>query len=502
MSRLANTKKNIVFGYISNILSLLFGFGSRTVFIYFLGTTYLGLNGLFLNLLSILSLAELGIGSAMTYALYKPVAQEDYSKVKGILKLYKQIYRKIAISILLLGILVMPFLNYMIKDVGSITYGEIILYYSFFLINSSSSYLVSYKYSLFQAQQKSYISSNIDLVVGLITTIIQMILIYIYRDYLVYLIVGFAINIISKILILKYISMKTVFLSSYEVEEINKDEYSEIKRNIKSLVFHKVGEVSIHQTDNIIISSIVGITFVGLLSNYMLIINTVSKFINVAISSVIGSLGNLIASKTKTKQYEIFKIYRFVAFWIYGFSTIAFWILIQSFVSLWIGYEFQLPNITIAIILCNFYLMGHRIILNNFKKAAGIFFRDRFLSLTEAAVNLIISIILAFQIGLVGVFIGTLLSGLITSIVRPLIIYKELFDVSPKKYFKDSIVFIFVTVMSLVIMLGIQNALIIDNLIIKFIVMVIITSILPNLIFFLFFNKRDEFKYIINVTLK
>lgn len=274
-----------------------------------------------------------------------------------------------------------------------------------------------------------------------------------------------------------------------------------IKRNIKALVYHKVGDISIHQTDNILISSFINVTTVGLLSNYLLIITSVTSFLNIAFQSVIAGFGNLIATENKERQYFLFKVYRFVAFWLYGFASIAFIILLSPFIELWIGPEMVLMSAVIYLIIIDYYFKGHRVVINNFKSAAGIFNADKYIAIIQAIVNLSVSIIMVRLIGLPGIFVGTVIQGLISTFVRPFIVYHKAFNKSAVEYFKDSIYYLIIVLIPFSILYYLSHFIFMEVNIVNFIILTILVAIIPNILFILFTFKRKEFRYLSNILL-
>lgn len=499
MSRIKNASKNIQYGYLGNLASLLLKFISRTVFIYTIGATYLGINGLYINILSVLSFAELGIGTAMNYSLYKPVADNDREKIKALMNLYKYSYRWIALIVAMIGLALIPFLDLIIKEPGNITSNEIIIYYLIFLFNTVSTYFVVYKYSLVNAEQKNYIQTNIQTITIALTTVFQIIVLIFMRSFLFYLISAAIIELIQKIFANRYLNQRYPYLLDKNTRKLSKEEKEPIKKNIKALVFHKIGDISVHQTDNILISSFINITTVGLVSNYTLIISSVTSFINIIFNSLISGFGNLIATENIDKQFELFKVYRFVGFWCYGFASIAFIILINPFIELWIGSEMLVAGIVIYLIVIDYYLKGHRIVVNNFKVAAGIFDEDKYIGFIQAIVNLVISIVMVRRIGLPGIFVGTVVQGLVSNMTKPFIVYNKVFKKSGMEYYKDSLVYLIVLIIPLLGLELIKNSILQNLTIFNFIVMTALVAIIPNLIFILFLRKRKEFKYLLEL---
>lgn len=499
MSRLENTTKNFIWSTVSTMASSILGFISRTAFIYFIGTHYLGVNSLFTELLSMLSLAELGLGVAINFSLYKPLSQNNIEEVKSLMMLYKKAYRIIGIIIAVVGISLTPFLNYLIK--GGQDIPNIKLIYLVFLFNTSYSYLFSYKRTLLSADQKSYLMTNIDMIISICTLLLQIIFLFIFKNYYVYLAVNVIVGISQNFYVNSYINRRYPYLLEKNVEPLSKENKDTIVKNVKAMILHKLGDLCINQTDNIIISSFISIQLVGLVSNYNLIINMINKFCMNLFNAANASLGNLIATENNKKRYEVFKGYNFMAFWIFGWCAICFAVLLNPFITLWIGKENTINQSIIILVIINFYLVGMRIPVANVKAAAGLYVQDQFVPIIQSVVNLVISVIGAKTLGLTGVYLGTVISSLVLPCwYRPILIYKYIFDESPKSYFKKYIIYIFVILINYFLVDLIVKTFIGMN--ITFITLIqrgIICLVIPNVIIYMLFRKSEDFKYIISI---
>lgn len=496
MGRVQSAAKNIAFGYIGNLVTQLLGFVLRTVFIAYLGNTLTGINDLYTGILSVLSMAELGVGTALNYSLYGPVARKDYEKIKSYMQLYRKAYRTIGLVIALIGLAVSPFLPYLVKQPEGVTLRDLTLYYFIFLFNTVSSYFVAYKYSLVNAEQKNYIQTNIITITKMITVGLQIIVIIATQNFYLYLLTAAFVELMQKLFVSRYLNRRYPYLLDRNVARLSKEETGEIVKKTKALVFHKVGDVARLQTDSMIISAFINVTLVSFVGNYNMVLTSVSNFVNIIFNSVLSGFGNLIATESKEKQYSIFKVYRFFACWIYGFSGVGFFLLLTPFIMLWQGRESVLGVSVIACILIDYYLKGDRIVLSNFKTAAGVFEQDKYLALIQGAVNLVISIALVQKIGLVGVYVGTVISGLIANITKPFIIYKVCFDKSVKAYFLDSVRYLAALGGILVILAGVKRAVMPEVTMVSFAVMFLITCVVFNGIFLLLFGKTQEFSYL------
>ena len=496
MGRVQSAAKNIAFGYIGNLTTQLLGFILRTVFIAYLGDTLNGINDLYTGILSVLSMAELGVGTALNYSLYGPVARKDYEKIKSYMLLYKQAYRVIGLVIAVIGLLISPFLPYLVKQPEGVTVRDLTLYYFIFLFNTVSSYFVAYKYSLAYAEQKNYIQTNTITITKLITVSLQIVVIITTRNFYLYLFTAAFVELVQKIFISRYLNKLYPYLKDKNVTKLSKEETGEVVAKTKALVFHKVGDVARLQTDSMIISGFINVTLVGYVGNYNMVLNSVANFVNIIFNSVLSGLGNLIATESKEKQYSVFKVYRFFACWIYGFSAVGFFLLLTPLVMLWQGPGRVLAGSVVTCILIDYYFKGDRIVLSNFKTAAGVFEQDKYLALIQGIVNLVISIVLVQKIGLVGVYIGTILSGLIANITKPFIIYKVCFDKSAKTYFMDSIRYLAVLGVILVLLIGVKAVIMPQVTIGSFAVMFLVICVVFNGIFLLLFGRTEEFGYI------
>lgn len=494
MSRLDFAKRNVRYGYLATFVAIVLGFVSRTVFIRELGITYLGVNGLFTNVLGVLSFAELGIGSAMNYSLYKPVAENDTKTIRSLMEFYKRVYRVIALAVTVLGSSLLPFLDRLVTDPGDV--GDIAVYYVVFLFNSVVSYFVVYKLSLINAEQKNYVVSNFNTAASLITVTIQIIALALFGSYLGYLLVMAAMRVSQQIALNIFLNRRYPSLLNGKADPLPSAQLSDIKTNIVALVWHKIGEISVHQTDNIVISAVINVATVGLVSNYNLIITSVTTLINVAVTSVTSSFGNLFAVESRGRQYEIFKVYRFIAFWAYGFSAIALFTLLTPFIVIWLGTDFVISEVVILLIVANFYMMGHRVAVNNIKAAAGFWGPDKYLALVQAVVNLAVSIVLAREIGLAGVYIGTIAQGLLATIVKPVLVYRRLFRVPSRAYFLDGLRYAVPVVLAGVACWFARTSAGESVSVLEFALLMLVVAVVPNAVFVLMFWRTQEFRYI------
>lgn len=493
-SRLLYSGKNIIWGYVSSFVTIVLSFVTRTAFLATIGIEYLGINGLFSNVLGVLSLTELGIGTAMTYSLYKPVAENNIEKIKSLMQVYKNAYRIVALVVTLMGVAILPFINFLVKGADGIEHVK--LYYLIFLFNTVSSYFVSYKYGLVSADQKNYIITNITTITNVATNVIQIVMLIVFKSYIVYLVTQAVILLSQKIFTFFYIDRKYPYLTEKNIQPLEKKEKNRLIVNIKALICHKIGDVSVNQTDNIIISAFVNVTTVGLISNYQLITNTISILFNNLFNGMTGSLGNLFATESKEKQYQVFKTIDLCAYWVYAYSTIMIFSLVQPFIALMWGEQYLIDVDILIVFLVNYYMVGQRLAIYNIKVAGGIFDQDKFLAIIQSIINLVVSVVLVKMMGTLGVFIGTIIAGCIPSLIRPYIIFRDLLNRSSKEYY-------FSHFKRLVLLLAIggisyyTSSVLIHSIgWVTWFIIAIIYTIIVNTILWLIYRKTNEYCYI------
>lgn len=501
MGRIQQAKKNIAFGFVSNFVILFMNFLQRTIFILILGQTLTGVNSLFSGILSMLSMAELGIGSALNYSLYKPVANKDYEKIKSYMLFYKKAYRVIAAVITIIGLALTPFLKYLVKNPGDNTIQELTVYYLIFLFNTVSTYFVAYKYSLVNAEQRNYIQTNITTITKIVTVVVQIVVLLVTRNFLIYLLTQAAVELLQKIFVSRYLNRLYPYLCEKKVQKLEKEETAVIITKTKALMCHKIGDVARLQTDSIIISSFIDVGVNGIVDNYNYVITYVANFVNIIFNSVLSGFGNLVATESKEKQYEVFKVYRFFACWLYGFATVGFWYLLTPLIgNLWLNDEWVIGQGIVTLILIDFYFKGGRVVLANFKIAAGVFEKDRYLALIQGGVNLVLSIGLVQVIGLSGIYVGTVVSGLMANVIQPLIVYHDCFERKAISYFTDSLKYLCIIVGITLLLLPVKAAILQEVTFLRFLGMAVVITLVYNGVFWLAFGRSGEFRYLFQVV--
>ncbi|MBS7146781.1 MAG: sugar translocase [Intestinibacter bartlettii] len=496
-SRILNSVRNIFTGFLGQFITLITGFICRTIFIQCLKTEYLGVSGLFTNILSVLSLAELGVGSAINYALYKPLAEKNEREVSEYMNFYSKAYTGIGIFIFIVGICLLPFLKFLIKDAPNIK-ENLNLIYIIYLSNTSIGYFFSYKSALINADQRNYIVSLANYARVILQAIVQIVILLLTKNFLLYLIIEFVFS-ITENLIIAYITNRLYpFIKTNKKYKLEKSKKNKLIADIRDLMINKLSGVLVNNTDNLIITYFSGLVTVGLCSNYNLLINIINTTLKQFFDGIQASLGNLNAVESREKRELYFDITNFINFWIFGFCTICIILLIDDVIKLWIGDKYILDNAIKYILAINFYIVGMQNSVWSYKVTSGIFKNGRFILAIMAIINLALSIILGNEMGLFGILFATTIARITTNVwYDPYIVYKLIFNKSAKIYFIkyiENIIIIIVTIFITNYVIGCINMDI--NLYIQFIFKLIGCILTPNICFFIIFYKNKDFKFI------
>ena len=435
MTRAQNVKKNLIFNVVKYVATLLLQFILRTVLIYYMGAEYLGLNGLFSNIFSFLNLAELGIGSAIVFSMYKPIAENDVEKIKALQNLYKKFYIIISLVVGAIGLILTPFIPLFMNggvEADINIYMIYIMYLSYTLVG----YWSAHKRSLLFAYQRNDVENKIKTICMFFMTILQIIVLVLFRNYYLFFSLSIMFAIVECFSI--HITANRLFPEingkSNPLDDITK---KEIKKNITALSMHKIGSAVVFSTDNILISTFFGLTVLGVYSNYSLIITTITTFFILIINAIQASIGDLIATANIDYVYERYKKVRFIFAYLSALTTICLATLFQPFILKWTGDPSYLLNTATVMLICIcYYLTRMRSPVGIFKDSAGLFWQGRWSPIVESIVNLGVSIGCAFLWGINGIFIGTIISTLVAPFwVEPFVLYKYYFKKSPKNYF-------------------------------------------------------------------
>lgn len=446
---------NLKLAAIYNISVNILKFFVRTAFINNLSLEYLGINSLFGNLLSLLSLAELGIGPAIVYSLYEPLALNDKSKTRAIMRLFKKAYIIIGLIILFLGLLMYPYLDLLLKEKPNID--DINLFYLVFLVNTAVSYFWSYQRNLLIADQKQYIVNIYQTVIQVGVAIAQIVAIYITQNYWWFVILMLSGTILENYLIANKAYKVYPYLHD-EAEELNYNDKKQILQNIKAMIFHKVGGIISTSSSGIIISKLLGIVTLGIFNNYLLVIGAINTIAGKFYETITANIGNSIVLDSKEKSFERFNDIEFLTAFQASTFSICIYVLLNPFIVLWIGPDFTADKYVTICITVYFYLNYMRKAVLLFKDAAGLFWHDRYKPLLEAIFFLVFSIPCTIKLGLLGVFIGSILSQLFTCFwIEPYVLFRYGFGQSLKSYAINYFKYTLITILMIVLSNSIRD---------------------------------------------
>lgn len=422
--RTGKSVKNMMFGVAGQLLVAGMSLVNRTMLARLLPADYLGLTGLFGNIFSLLDLTELGIGSAMIYALYGPVAQGDIGKQQELMNYYRRLYRLVALAVLALGLMLIPFLDVLVNT--DVPIDNLLRIYLMYLVQAAGSYLYVYKTSIIVAHQNQYICTIYSRVGVFFRYLAQFAVLYITRDYLLYLAAYILFTMLPNLgasqkaeKLYPYIRKKR---RAYPGKEARRD----ILKNVKALFFHKLGTGLVYGTDNILMSSMAGLSSLGVYSNYSLITGNVSSLGGQIFDALSASIGNLVAKERNQEHvWEIYKALHFCAFLVFSYCTVAMAVLFTPFIRCVFGENYVFGPSTVSLVLAQFYLTNMRRVTLRFKEAMGLFLQDQYKALAETAVNLIASVLLAAKFGINGILAGTLADLLLLPFwIEPYILFR------------------------------------------------------------------------------
>lgn len=500
MSRTEKSVKNLTYAIAGQSVGLLISFVSRKIFVQYLSAEYLGINGLFTNILAILSLAELGVGAAIVYSLYKPLAEGDREKVKSLMALFKRAYTVIGCAIAVCGVALTPFLDIFVSEMPDISHIELI--YVLFVANSAISYFFTYKRSLIIADQNRYVATFYRYAMYLCLNVAQIIVLILTRNFILYLCLQVFSTLLENILISVKADKLYPYLRDKNIALLEKDDKDKISKNIRAMVAHKIGGVVVNGTDNLLLSRLVSVVAVGLYSNYYLITSALNSVIGLLSESITASLGHLGATEDEEKNHSIFNILNFALFWIYGFSAICLFVLFNPFIELWLGDSFLFERGLVALIVFNYYITGMRKSVLVYRDALGLYWFDRYKPIFESLINLAVSIWLGLKMGATGIFIGTAVSTITTCFwVEPYMLFRHGFHKSVFSYFLRYGVYTAICVAAGAATYWLTTLVTVGGLW-GFVLMAVICAIVPNTVFILVFHRTGEFKYLRGVLMK
>ncbi len=434
-SRSKKSAKNMLYGFMYQGVTLILSFFSRRVFIDSLGTEYLGLNGIFTDVLKLLSMADLGFSLAMSYSFYKPLADGDHDKIASLIAFYKKVYNIIAVTVTILGLGAVPFLRYIVNTDREIPNLEI--YYLFSLASIILSYLFVYKTTILTADQKNYRITKVSTVTSFIKTILEIITLILFKNYILYLAIALIMQFINNFYA-SHVAVKEFpyIKDTKKAKPLSKEDQAGIFTSLRSVFLYKLSMMLFNFTDNILISMITGTIMVGFYSNYLMLSTKLLLIEQIIFSSMTASVGNLMVKEKEEKRLEIFNSMQSISYIFCGIITSGFALMSSDVVRVWLGSDFELPVIVVIAISINTYFSCILQPLWIYSDATGIYRKTKYIMLTGAVLNVVLSIILGKQIGLAGIIFASAISRVLTYFwYEPKLLFREYFGTSAKGYF-------------------------------------------------------------------
>ena len=492
IERTKNATRNIIFGVILKAYQIIVPFLMRTAMIYLMGVQYLGLNSLFTSILQVLNLAELGVGSAMIYSMYKPIAEDDNATICALMKLYKTYYRIIGLVIAVIGCALTPFIPKLIS--GDVP--DNLNIYLLYLLNLGATvlsyWLYAYKNCILQAHQRVDVVSKVSLVTSTIQYALQLLVLWLFKDYYLYVIVLLATQALTNIT--TAMCADRIYPQFKPKGQIATEEKKAINNRIKDLFTSKIGGIIYDSADTIVISSFLGLTALAIYQNYFYILNAITGLITVVFSACTAGIGNSIVVETKEKNYKDLNKFTFIICWGAGFCAVCLLCLYQPFMELWVGKDLMLSSSAVICFVVYFFVRQLNSLFNTYKDASGMWHEDRFRPLVAALTNLALNLILVQFIGLYGILISTVLA--IVCVGMPWLLHNLFTVIFEKKYLvgylKNLLYYCFIILINCTITYFIctkVNAGLITTLVIRGAICVV----LPNLIYLFAYYKRIEF---------
>ncbi len=427
-SRTTNTIFNFTSTVGGQFITILMHFIVRTVFIHTLGKSYLGITGLFNNILQMLSLAEFGVGSAILYKLYEPLEKNDTNRIAVLMKFYKTVYQVIGLAVTVIGISLIPFLPKLIKDYDRLETLNInaVFIFLLYLMKTVSSYLFfAYKSAIIKADQKEYLINVISYFFTLSATILQIISLLLTRDFTIYVVI-MIVQVVSQNIFCALLADRLYpYINNRNVKSLPKEEIKEIFKDCSVLFLYNLNAVVLKATDNFVLSIFLGLEMVGLYSNYYVLYTTLSTLLNQLFNSVSHSLGNLHASESEEKQYRIFKSTFLITAILGGTAGVGIFAVSDELVLAWIGKEWVIKQPFALLMGLEVFTLAFRIALSRFRSTMGLFQQAKFRPVAGMVINLVLSAILVNVWGIVGVLIGTVVADWTTTMwLDPIIIHR------------------------------------------------------------------------------
>lgn len=492
IERTKNTIKNIKAGMVLRLYQTIVPFLMRTAMIYFMGVQYLGLNSLFASILQVLNMAELGIGSAMVFAMYKPIAHDDEAAICALMGLYRKYYRIVGLLIGTVGLILLPAIPYLIS--GDVP-GELNIYV-LYLLNLGQTvltyWLFAYKNCLLQAHQRTDIVSWIAAATYTLQVVLQLAVLLLSKNYYLYVIVFIGSQLANNVITAVVVTRK--FPQYRPCGKLPKEKVREINQKIRDLFTAKLGGVVLKSSDTIVISAFLGLTVLAVYQNYLFIVSSVLAIVEIILSSMMAGLGNSYVLESREKNFLDLEKFSFIFLWMIGVCTCCFLGMYQPFMEIWVGKELMLGMGEVVCFASYFFVYTTNRLLSIYKDAAGLWHEDRWRPLVTALTNLLLNLLSIKAFGIYGVLASTVISMVFVGMPWILHnIFTQFFEKKlMKQYVRQLLAHVMVTVVAGVLVVLVCNQLRMPP-IPKLVLCGIVAVIVPNVLFFFCLRHMHQF---------
>lgn len=502
-SRTSNVFKNSGAGLLNKLIHIVVQFAMRTAFIHILGNEYTGISGLFTDILNVLSLMELGLDSSMVYALYKPVAQKDARRIKALMRFYRKAFTIIGITVLAAGVLCTPFLGYIVKGVPNIK-EDIRGIFLMYVATSSFSYFLIYRTLLLSAHQKSRVTAKWRMIFYVLESIIEIILLLIFRQYYAYLIVHFLATVVRNIVLTRIVNKTYPEYVKKSDVALTKEERNKLFRDIACLTVYSTAGVVIYSTDSMFISAFIGTVEVAIIGNFNLIINSVRNVVQQIVNAAKPSIGNLAATSNTKKQELIFHRINFIAFLVCCFSCTCLFTLLNPFIGeIWLNESYKISMTVIAVLMVNLFIAIMVYPVESFRTANGLFTQGWARPAIMAVINITLDYFMGREWGIIGILLATTISRLSTQAwFDPYLVFRLVFKKSVKRYYLTYLSYFCITAFCCAAAYFLGSVLTVGNPFVSFLIKAIIAVSIPMIVVIPLFRKTDDFAYLRNMILQ
>ncbi len=507
-SRIKNSITNILTGAFGQILNIVLNFALRTVFLYFLGKEYAGINGVLSGVLQVLNLANLGIDGAIVYAMYKPMAEKNTEQAKALVAFYRRAYRIIGFVIVAVGLALIPVLPYLLKNSTELV--DIRIVYCLYLAETVSTYwFFAYLGTVLQSDQRKYVVTRITYFTQTASTIVKAAVLFALRNtpalcFYVFTGIGAAFTVVQNLLTRVRCRKLYPWLRENDARALTPEERGGIFRNVAGMFTNNVCRVLNDGIDTTVISAMVGVAYSGVFTNYVALRQYVVSVIRTVLDPLTASVGNLCAVESVEKKESFFNHLQFTCFWIYGFSAISLWMLSDHFIAgVWLhSTDWLLPAGSVLFYAFNLAVEGMAKAVIIYRDANGLYWQTKYRYIFSSVFNAVLSIVLVGPAGLgvTGALVGTTASLFIMLSFDPVLVFREVFHKKAWGYYRQYFGYLALTAATgaLVYALALPFS---EYTVTNFLLRLLLCLAVPNGLWFLLFRKNENFVYLRDTAL-